>query len=263
MAVVALRSLKNSLRVGTGSYTPSDLFAIYAEDLNSVKATIGGGYLNPITLLTERYSIDTLSLFIQGTERMDGLGNCLLRETKPEADVVYNLGLATHRWATVYAGNFVGNGAGLTGVTVPADLVDYQLLSEKGAVDGYAELDGSSLVPVAQVPFPIRVAVLYSALTDAATIAVNAALGNVFRVTLGGNRTLGNPTNSLNGQRIIVEVIQDGTGSRTLAYDTNYAFSTDLPEPVLTTTAGAHDFLGFVYNSTSGKWYCLAVNRGF
>lgn len=101
------------------------------------------------------------------------------------------------------------------------------------------------------------------ALTDAATIAVDASKGNYFRVTLGGNRTLGNPTNPADGQKIIFEIIQDGTGSRTLAYDTKYAFSTDVPSPTLTTTLNKRDMLGFIYNSTADKWYCLAVNKGF
>ncbi|MFX8844617.1 hypothetical protein ABTM93_19255, partial [Acinetobacter baumannii] len=53
------------------------------------------------------------------------------------------------------------------------------------------------------------------ALTDAASIAVDCTLGNHFRVTLGGNRTLANPTGATDGQRLVFEVIQDGTGSRT------------------------------------------------
>lgn len=101
------------------------------------------------------------------------------------------------------------------------------------------------------------------ALTDAATIAVDASLGNHFRVTLGGNRTLGAPTNPLDGQKVIFEIIQDGSGSRTLAYNAVFVFSTDIPVPVLSIAASARDFLGFVYNSTSAKWYLLAVVKGF
>jgi len=100
-------------------------------------------------------------------------------------------------------------------------------------------------------------------LTDAATIAVDASLGNHFRVTLGGNRTLGNPTNPTNGQKILIEAIQDGTGSRTLAYDTKYAWGTDVTVPTLTTTLNKRDFIGFVYNSTADKWYGLAVSKGY
>lgn len=100
------------------------------------------------------------------------------------------------------------------------------------------------------------------ALTDAATIVVDASLGNHFRVTIAGNRTLGAPSNPTDGQKIVFEVIQDGTGSRTLAYNAAYAFSTDIPSPTLTTAASKRDFLGFSYNSTSAVWYCLAVLRG-
>lgn len=65
---------------------------------------------------------------------------------------------------------------------------------------------------------------------------VNAALGNDFRVTLAGNRTLANPSNPANGQVIKVHVTQDATGSRTLAYYTNYDWGTG-GAPTLTTTA--------------------------
>lgn len=101
------------------------------------------------------------------------------------------------------------------------------------------------------------------ALTDAATIATNAALGNHFRVTLGGNRTLGNPTNPTDGQRVIWELIQDATGSRTITLDTNFALGTTISAVTLTTTASKRDFLGAIYNSTAGKWYVIAFSKGF
>jgi hypothetical protein len=66
-------------------------------------------------------------------------------------------------------------------------------------------------------------------LTDAATIVVDASLGGLFRVTLAGNRTLGNPSNTSDGQLMMFEVKQDGTGSRTLAFGSNYRGGTDLP----------------------------------
>lgn len=101
------------------------------------------------------------------------------------------------------------------------------------------------------------------ALTDAATIAVNAALGNDFRVTLGGNRTLGAPSNPVDGQRIDFQITQDATGSRTLAYNAVYSFSTGLPSPTLTTTANKTDLLGFIYNATKAKWLFVAFVAGF
>ena len=84
-----------------------------------------------------------------------------------------------------------------------------------------------------------------STLTDASTIAVDLSNGNNFVVTLGGNRTLNNPTNIVVGQTGQIYVIQDGTGSRTLSYGSYWKFSGGTA-PTLTTTANAVDLL--VYN---------------
>lgn len=102
-----------------------------------------------------------------------------------------------------------------------------------------------------------------AALTDAATITVDASLGNSFTVTLGGNRTLGNPANPVDGQQINLAVTQDATGSRTLAYGTAYAFSTSLPSPTLSTGAGATDYLAFIYSAIASKWRLTSFVSGF
>jgi hypothetical protein len=88
------------------------------------------------------------------------------------------------------------------------------------------------------------------ALTDAATIAVDLSLGNNFTVTLAGNRTLGAPTNVTAGQSGVIVVTQDGTGSRTLAYNTVYKFAGGTA-PTLTTTASAVDVLAYYVESAT------------
>ena len=89
------------------------------------------------------------------------------------------------------------------------------------------------------------------ALTDGATIAVDLSLSNNFSVTLGGNRTLGDPTNVTAGQSGVIVVTQDGTGSRTLAYaGTKYKFAGGTA-PVLTTTGGAVDVLAYYCESAT------------
>jgi hypothetical protein len=79
-------------------------------------------------------------------------------------------------------------------------------------------------------------------LTDATTIAVDMSTFINAKVTLGGNRTLGQPSNTKPGQSGAIRIIQDGAGSRTLAFhaDWKFAFGAD---PVLSTTAGATDIL--------------------
>jgi hypothetical protein len=97
-----------------------------------------------------------------------------------------------------------------------------------------------------------------SVLTDAATIAVDASLANNFRVTLGGNRTLGNPTNLIDGQVLNFRIIQDGTGTRTLAYSSYYKFAGGTA-PVLSTAAGAKDFMSCQYDVTDGTLFCSMI----
>ena len=98
------------------------------------------------------------------------------------------------------------------------------------------------------------------ALSDAGTIAVNAANGNHFTVTLGGNHLLGAPTNPSPGQKITFEIIQDATGSRTLTYASAYEFATPA-QPTLGTAASVHDVLGFIYLGALSKW-CFTGSAG-
>lgn len=85
-------------------------------------------------------------------------------------------------------------------------------------------------------------------LTDGASISWNAALGQVATVTLGGNRTLANATNLKVGTYIL-HIIQDGTGSRTLSFASQYKWPAGVA-PTLTTTIGARDLISFVSDGT-------------
>ena len=111
---------------------------------------------------------------------------------------------------------------------------------------------------------PLRFSPSTVALTDAATITVAASKGNLFTITLGGNRTLGNPTGYLgDGQKIIFRVKQDATGSRTLAFGSTYRFSTSLPSPTVSTASGSIDYLGFMYHQGDDRWDFVAQTLGF
>lgn len=101
------------------------------------------------------------------------------------------------------------------------------------------------------------------ALTDAATITPNADTTDEGTVTLGGNRTIANPTGTpVAGQKLILRLKQDATGSRTITWGTAYRFS-GAAAPTLTTTGAKTDYLGFEYNATDAKWDCLATRVNF
>ena len=97
-------------------------------------------------------------------------------------------------------------------------------------------------------------------LTDAASIAVDFALGNNFLVTIGGNRTLAAPTNAVAGQTGQIYVIQDGTGSRTLSYNSVYQFVSGAA-PTLSTGAADVDIL--VYSTRSATTIDAALLKNF
>lgn len=98
-----------------------------------------------------------------------------------------------------------------------------------------------------------------SALTDGATITPDFSLDNNFTVTLGGNRTLANPTNTNIGQSGVIFITQDGTGSRTLSYGANWKFPGGTA-PTLTTTAGAVDALVYTVRGASAISATLIAN---
>jgi len=70
-------------------------------------------------------------------------------------------------------------------------------------------------------------------LSDGATINWDLSLAQNAVVTLGGNRTLANPTNQIAGGVYTLLVKQDATGGRTLAFGTAYKWGTEFQFPGL------------------------------
>lgn len=115
---------------------------------------------------------------------------------------------------------------------------------------GLGNVDNTS-----DVDKPISTAVqaaLYSTqtLSDGATVNWNAASGAFAQLTLGGSRSLANPTNLVNGASYILLVKQDGTGSRTLTFGSAYKVPGGL-DPTLSTAANAVDIIAFLSDGTS------------
>lgn len=92
-------------------------------------------------------------------------------------------------------------------------------------------------------------------LTDGSTITPDFSLNNNFKVTLGGNRTLANPSNLVAGRDMsgCIDIHQDATGSRTLAYAWGWNFPSGTV-PVLSTPGCTKDSLYYdvkVYASST------------
>ena len=90
-------------------------------------------------------------------------------------------------------------------------------------------------------------------LTDGSNIAVDLSSGTHFTVTLGGNRTFTNSgmnTSSSIGSSGSIFIVQDGTGSRTAAFQSDYKFAGGTA-PTLSTAANAVDRLDYVVRATN------------
>lgn len=106
------------------------------------------------------------------------------------------------------------------------------------------------------------------ALTDASTIATDASQGNTFTVTLGGNRTLGQPTNPTDGQKAIWIFSQDNTGSRTIQFHPVFRFGTTVVTADISTTAGSHSYVGAIYRvrgtaASAISWDVVSTAKGY
>lgn len=95
-------------------------------------------------------------------------------------------------------------------------------------------------------------------LTDAATVTIDATLSNNFELTLGGNRTIANPTGLTKGMVINLVLRQDAIGSRIPTWGAMWDFGL-AGTPVLSTGANKVDFVSAYYNGTAAK--LLAVFR--
>lgn len=96
-------------------------------------------------------------------------------------------------------------------------------------------------------------------LTDGTTITPDLSASCNFTVTLGGNRTLANPTGLVAGQSGSIFIVQDGTGSRTLAYGSYWDFAAGTA-PTLTTTANAVDRIDYIVRSTTSIHAVMTAN---
>jgi hypothetical protein len=74
--------------------------------------------------------------------------------------------------------------------------------------------------------------------------------GNNFSLTLGASITLENPTGVTTGQSGMILILQDGTGSRTLAFGSSWDFPS-ATAPTVTATADALSSLVYFARSTT------------
>jgi len=87
-------------------------------------------------------------------------------------------------------------------------------------------------------------------LTDGATISWDLDDNQVAKVTLAGDRTMNAPTNMVAGGTYILRVIQDGTGTRLITWNSVFKWVNG-EAPTLSTGGGDIDILTFYSDGTN------------
>ena len=121
---------------------------------------------------------------------------------------------------------------------------------ENGSVDLYH--NGSKKIETASGGISLTggAAANITALSDGATITIDMATACHHSVTLGGNRTFAAPSNQVVGQAGSIFITQDGSGSRTAAFNSAFKFVGGTA-PTLTTTASATDRIDYIIKSSN------------
>lgn len=196
------------------------------------------------------------------------------------------------------SGKLVGpvgaQGAGDIGVVLPAT-DDPDLLETGYAYTVEITIPGGPTVPTFMVPLPstpstVRLADLVPVIVlpvvgapitqaqgdaryqrffapvtlsvSAGNIDTNAALGYLFRCTLGAHATLTDPTNPTDGQKIEWQLRQDATGGRTLTLGSKFRLNSDIGAVVLSTAINKLDSLVAQYYLADDKWDVLGLVKG-
>ena len=124
----------------------------------------------------------------------------------------------------------------------------------KGITDGAVELYHNNVKKIETASGGVSLtggaAANITALSDGATITIDMATACHHSVTLGGNRTFAAPSNQVVGQAGSIFITQDGSGSRTAAFNAAFKFVGGTA-PTLTTGAGLTDRIDYIIKSSN------------
>lgn len=155
------------------------------------------------------------------------------------------------------------NGSGVVSWSTPTVAVEGPASSTDNAITRFDGTTGkkvqASLASVSDTGALKYVGHSYStphALTDGATVYIDSRDGDIYTLTLGGNRAIDNISNHPAGMTWQLFITQDATGGRTVEWGTGYKWPGG-QAPVLSTAAGAVDV--FSFTQISGYSYGVFV----
>jgi hypothetical protein len=106
---------------------------------------------------------------------------------------------------------------------------------------------------------------LITSVAYAATVTPNTDTTDILNIgALTGAITIAAPTGTpVDGQKLTIRMLQDGTGGRVVTWNAIYAFGTDVTAAMEPTTLNSKWERIFEYNATDTKWRATGIVRGF
>jgi hypothetical protein len=186
-----------------------------------------------------------------------GLGNAALQSATGNK----NTGIGSEAGYAITSGSNNVVIGGYSGAAAPISLTgsNYIVLSD-GAGTVRQTID-----PSGNVSFTGGITSRVVVIADATSITVNADTTDVAtqaNTQAVGTLTINAPTGTpVNGQKFILRL--RSTNVQTFSWNAIFQGSTDISLPISSSGATLHDYVGFIYNSTTSKWQMIAKVFGF
>ena len=113
--------------------------------------------------------------------------------------------------------------------------------------------------------YPVGLTPAISTPSWASSMTLTTNIYNIIRITLSGSPTTLNFSAGNDGQKLLLELKQDSTGTRLVTWGTGVSFGTDITSAtlVLTTTINKTDEITLVYSSSASSWRIIGFARGY
>jgi len=149
-------------------------------------------------------------------------------------------------------GNVTGNASGTAATVTTAaqsaitsvGTLTSVVVADGGNIGSASDTDAISIASTGAVTFSKATKPALKSNSDASTVTFDVNEANVHTVTLGANRVFA-ISNETAGQKFMIRILQDGTGSRTVTWFSTIKWAGG-SAPTLTTTANKADVVGFL-----------------